>query len=143
MLHKCITLHYTTQFSISILQYSVLMLIIIHKRTFTIKFYIVKNKSIREMSVALEFGCRALLLVCVFSCLVVAQRDGDVDSISPPECGHSYRQTKPPSKRYTSGTVSDQKEWGWHVLVINHDRFMYSGSLINSQWVLFRASDSK
>jgi hypothetical protein len=42
--------------------------------------------------------------------------------------------------KFASSKRSDQKDWGWHVLVSDSKEGSISGSLINSRWVLSQAA---
>jgi hypothetical protein len=85
-----------------------------------------------------------LLVFAVFVVLfygILAREADDSTEINPAECGLSFKQANRLSdktRRFTSGFVADQREFGWHVLVLEKS-FYRSGSLVNSQWVLSEA----
>jgi hypothetical protein len=102
-----------------------------------------------------RFNLKLLVLLCLsYACLVYSEpmsaENEDATQINPPECGLSYRQMSQVmakdnsgEKRYISSTASRQREWGWHVFLFENADTMFSGSLINSQWVLSRAENSE
>jgi hypothetical protein len=83
------------------------------------------------------------------ACLVSSQSESDSKQINPPECGKSSSSTNEEEqqrrrRRFASGDVSERGLWGWHVMMSDQrGSFFYSGTLINSQWVVRTATFSK
>jgi hypothetical protein len=88
---------------------------------------------------------RRKLFVCILLTAMTAATLGqgvnDAKKLNPPECGVKFGPRL--GKRFVSGKLSDQKEWGWVVLLeaaAQANPTVMVGSLINSQWVLTRAA---
>ncbi len=89
----------------------------------------------------------AVSLCCLAGCLglssaprsaFVTAAANDPTQINPANCGRRINEASSLRKRHLSATRSNQKDWGWLVLLVGEDGFS-SGSLINSQWVLTHA----
>ncbi len=59
----------------------------------------------------------------------------DAKRVNPEICGRRNNETSSLRKRFLSSTRSNQKDFGWLVLLLGPNGVM-SGNLINSQWVL-------
>jgi hypothetical protein len=68
------------------------------------------------------------------------QAGEEANRINPTNCGIRNNETSSLRKRYLSATRSNQKDWGWLVLLGGSDGYT-SGNLINSQWVLTHAQN--
>jgi hypothetical protein len=66
----------------------------------------------------------------------------DSQQINPENCGLRNNETSSLRKRFLSSTRSNQRDFGWLVLLSCPNGVM-SGNLINSQWVLTRARFSQ
>jgi hypothetical protein len=108
-----------------------------------------------------KLACFILLVAITTTAL--GQTANDTTSINPKECGLNFTvastlfetdEPSEPAKRYLSATIPDQRDWGWMVLLdstpllkkINKTAmsdYTFSGSLINSRWVLTRAKNAE
>jgi hypothetical protein len=108
-----------------------------------------------------KLACFILLIAITTTAL--GQTANDAKSINPKECGLNFTvastlfetdEPSEPAKRYLSATLSDQRDWGWMVLLDSSSLtkkanrsfasdYTFSGSLINSQWVLTRAKNAE
>jgi hypothetical protein len=86
---------------------------------------------------------RFILLTLTAAVVILGQGINDAKKLNPPECGLKF--TSRTRKRFLSAKLSDQKDWGWVVLLeaaAQANPTVMVGSLINSQWVLTRADNA-
>jgi hypothetical protein len=83
------------------------------------------------------------LCLCLTILSVCAQEEDDSTRINPEQCGRRVNNKGSSERRFLSSVKANQKDFGWHVCVLDSEPYHQSGSLINSQWVLSRALDIK